>query len=68
MACRVPVLGNNDIGKGGRHAVDEGHDLRTTGNSQITAIAKTILHIDHDERCVSCRRDKRHTKFSEKLT
>ena len=50
MACRMPILGDDDIGKSGRHAVDDGDHLRPTGNSQVTAIAKTILHIDHDER------------------
>jgi hypothetical protein len=50
MDCRVPILGNDDIGKSRCHAVDDGHDLCATRHGQIAAIAKTILHIDHDER------------------
>ena len=49
MTCRVPVLGQHDMGKALRQAIDDRNDVMTARNREIAAGAEIILHIDDQQ-------------------
>ena len=53
MSARVPVLGEHDVLKAGRDAMDGGDDGIAIGDGERAAGAEIVLNIDDDEQIVS---------------
>jgi|APSaa5957512535_1039671.scaffolds.fasta_scaffold221491_2 hypothetical protein len=55
MPCRVPVLGQDHVGKNRDQAIDDGNDFVATGYGQRPTGAEIILNIDDDQGILLCR-------------
>jgi hypothetical protein len=49
MPLRVPVLGEDDVGKSPGETVANGHDLVAVGNGEGTSRAEVVLDVDQDQ-------------------
>src|ERR1700761_3424461 len=57
MVAWVPVLGQDHMLERRRNAVDHRHYFLSSGDSQCSAIAEVILHVDHEQNITVCKLD-----------
>src|SRR6266704_3157884 len=57
VACRMPILGKNDMAEALSEAIDNRHHGIAVGDRKRAAVAKIVLHVDYKQQIIVAEPD-----------